>query len=46
MCFLPSAGWLQLNDQPLTLAFINGLHVFQQSLKDFMHVESFVVLVL
>ena len=30
-----------LNDQPLTLAFINGLHVFQQSLKDFMHVESF-----
>ena len=30
-----------LNDQPLTLAFIDGLHVFQQSLKDFMHVESF-----
>ena len=30
-----------LNDQPLALAFIHGLHVFQQSLKDFMHVESF-----
>jgi Glycosyl transferase family 2/Methyltransferase domain len=29
-----------LNGQPLGLAFIDGLHVFQQSLKDFMHVEA------
>ena len=30
-----------LNGRPLTLAFIDGLHVFQQSLKDFMYVEAF-----
>jgi glycosyltransferase involved in cell wall biosynthesis len=29
-----------LNNRPLGLAFIDGLHVFQQSLKDFMHVEA------
>ncbi|MEK6321322.1 MAG: glycosyltransferase family A protein [Acidobacteriota bacterium] len=29
-----------LNDRPLALAFIDGLHVFQQSLKNFMRVET------
>ncbi len=29
-----------LNNRPLAMAFIDGLHVFQQSLKDFMHVEA------
>jgi Glycosyl transferase family 2 len=30
-----------LNGEPLDLAFIDGLHVFAQSLKDFMEVEAF-----
>jgi hypothetical protein len=30
-----------LQGQPLSLVFIDGLHVFQQSLRDFMHVEAF-----
>jgi tetratricopeptide (TPR) repeat protein len=30
-----------LNDRPLDLAFIDGLHRFEQALKDFMHLEAY-----
>jgi hypothetical protein len=38
--FFARRGLLVLTDRPLGLAFIDGLHIFQQSLKDFMNVEA------
>lgn len=30
-----------LGDEPLSIGFIDGLHVFEQALRDFMHLEAY-----